>query len=61
MHNVYYLLALMGRVQSAIIGDRYPQFLREYFDQLYGGDNSKIPKWAITALRGVGVDLLRKT
>ena len=58
MHNVHYLLNLMGKVRSAIIEDSYPTFLRNYFNRLYAGDTSRIPQWAITALRGVGVNLL---
>ncbi|MCJ1247182.1 hypothetical protein MMC30_004396 [Trapelia coarctata] len=58
MHNVHYLLHMMGQVRTAIIEDRYPAFLRDYFDRLYNGDSTRIPQWAITALRGVGVDLL---
>jgi len=58
MHNVHYLLHLMSQVRAAIIEDRYPAFLRSYFDRLYSGDTTRIPKWAITALCGVGVDLL---
>lgn len=58
MHNVHYILYLMGQVRIAIIEDRYPAFLRGYFDRLYSGDTTRIPQWAITALRGVGVDLL---
>ena len=57
MHNVHYLLSLMGEVRAAIIGDRYPEFLRSYFRRAYG-DMQKIPTWATTALRKVGVDLL---
>jgi len=57
MHNVHYLLSLMGRVREAIIEDGYPDFLRAYFARLYGGDMAKVPVWAVTALRGVGVDL----
>ncbi|KAL8732063.1 MAG: hypothetical protein Q9166_003016 [cf. Caloplaca sp. 2 TL-2023] len=60
MHNVHYLLALMRRVRAAIIEDRYPAFLHEYFGQLYNGDMTRVPGWAVTALRGVGVDLLRE-
>ena len=48
----------MGRARDAIIGDRYPQFLRDYFDTLYDRDKSRIPEWAVSALRNVGVDLL---
>ena len=58
MHNVHYLLYLMSQVRTAIIEDRYPAFLRGYFDRLYSGNTTRIPQWAITALRGVGVDLL---
>ena len=57
MHNVHYLLALMGKVRDAIISDRYPNFLRAYFSKLYGGDLAKVPEWAVMALKGVGVDL----
>ncbi|KAJ9299264.1 hypothetical protein DTO271G3_2886 [Paecilomyces variotii] len=57
MHNVHYLLSLMGSVRQAIIEDRYPDFLREFFEKLYK-KKSDIPKWAVEALRGVGVDLL---
>ncbi len=57
MHNVHYLLSLMGEVRAAIIEDRYPEFLCSYFRRAYG-DKQKIPTWAITALEKVGVDLL---
>jgi queuine tRNA-ribosyltransferase catalytic subunit len=58
IHNVWYQLALMRRVREAIIGDRYPAFLKEFFSDQHGGDRSKYPDWAVEALRGVGVDLL---
>ncbi|KAL1865397.1 hypothetical protein Plec18167_009443 [Paecilomyces lecythidis] len=57
MHNVHYLLTLMGSARQAIIEDRYPDFVREFFGKLYK-NRSDIPKWAVEALRGVGVDLL---
>ena len=58
MHNVHYLLSLMGRVRDAIVEDRYPEFLREYFATMYSGDMVRVPQWAVGALRGVGVDLI---
>jgi tRNA-guanine transglycosylase len=58
IHNVWYQLALMRRVRAAIIEDRYPAFLNEFFSDFHGGDRSKYPEWAVDALRGVGVDLL---
>jgi queuine/archaeosine tRNA-ribosyltransferase len=57
MHNVHYLLSLMEKVRNAIVEDRYPDFLHQYFGRLYAGEKSKIPQWAVTALRNVGVDL----
>ena len=60
MHNVHYILALMRRVRAAIVNDQYPAFLHAYFRKLYGGDISKVPEWAVTALRSVGVDLLEE-
>lgn len=57
MHNVHYQLNLMRRAREAIIEDRYPAFLKEYFAKLYD-DKSKYPEWAVSALKGVGVDLL---
>lgn len=59
MHNIHHLLALMGRVRAAIIEDRYPDFLHQYFRQLYGGDVAKAPGWVVVALKEVGVDLLQ--
>ncbi|OJJ46382.1 hypothetical protein ASPZODRAFT_132475 [Penicilliopsis zonata CBS 506.65] len=58
IHNVHYLLTLMGSARQAILEDRFPAFLRKFFNDLYGGDSSKFPTWAVGALRGVGVDLL---
>ncbi|KAI0393004.1 Queuine tRNA-ribosyltransferase [Xylariaceae sp. FL0594] len=59
IHNVYYMLNLMREARDAIIADQYPAFLRRFFADLYP-DNHKAdyPKWAVDALRGVGVDLL---
>ncbi len=56
MHNVHYLLALMRSIRLAIIEDRYPRFLQDFFGKLYP-ERSKIPQWAIDALQDVGVDL----
>ncbi|KAJ5143003.1 tRNA-ribosyltransferase [Penicillium bovifimosum] len=58
IHNVHYMLTLMGKIRQAIIDDQYPAFLRKFFSDIYGGDRSKFPAWAVGALRGVGVDLL---
>lgn len=57
MHNVHYLLSLMGSARQAILEDRFPTFLREFFANLYG-EKSNYPSWVVDALRGVGVDLM---
>ncbi|RKF64529.1 Queuine tRNA-ribosyltransferase catalytic subunit [Erysiphe neolycopersici] len=58
LHNVWYMLNLMGTIRQAIIDDCYPQFIKKFFADLYQSDQTKYPTWAIEALRGVGVDLL---
>ncbi|KAL8904424.1 MAG: hypothetical protein Q9207_003287 [Kuettlingeria erythrocarpa] len=58
MHNVHHLLGLMRRIRAAIVEDRYPAFLREFFAQRYENQMEKVPRWAVTALREVGVDLV---
>ncbi|KAI9888167.1 MAG: hypothetical protein M1823_000102 [Watsoniomyces obsoletus] len=58
LHNVHYLLSLMRSARAAIIEDRYPAFVRGFFDRIYDSDRKKFPPWAVTALRKVNVDLL---
>jgi tRNA-guanine family transglycosylase len=60
MHNVYYQLNLMRLIREAIIADRYPQFLKDFFAKLYNGQKDKYPEWAVGALKDVGVDLLEE-
>lgn len=57
IHNVHYLLSLMGSARQAIIEDRYPSFVKDFFRKLYP-DRENTPAWAVGALKGVGVDLL---
>jgi queuine tRNA-ribosyltransferase len=54
MHNVHHLLTLMKDAREAIIQDRFPAFIKEFFTRLYPGG---APQWAIDALIGVGVDI----
>jgi queuine tRNA-ribosyltransferase len=58
MHNVYYQLELMRSLREAIIEDRFPAFLRQFFMDRHDGDKTKYPDWAVEALRTVGVDLM---
>ena len=61
MHNVHFLLNLMGMVRRAIVADEYPSFLKQWLGTYYGVDEhgpGKYPAWIVEALRGVGVDLL---
>ena len=47
----------MGSIRAAILEDRYPAFIRDFFNRLYG-NASEIPSWVVNALHSVGVDLL---
>ena len=66
IHNVSYLLSLVNSARRAIIRDRFPAWVKLFFDRRFpernpGGCEEKqdrYPKWAVDALRGVGVDLL---
>lgn len=58
MHNVAYLLNLMAKAREAIMKDRYPRFVKDFFYGWHQGDKSKYPSWAVDALKGVGMDLL---
>jgi hypothetical protein len=48
----------MRLAREAIMQDRYPQFVKGFFADLYNGEKEKYPLWAVGALKGVGVDLL---
>lgn len=58
MHNVHYLLNLMKRIREAIIQDRFPDFIAEFFGALYNHEKTRYPQWAVDALQTVGVDLV---
>ncbi len=57
LHNVWYLLHLMKEARQAILDDRYPDFLRDFFRRLYTENGKGVERWAVDALKGVGVDL----
>ena len=57
MHNIWYQLNLMREARDAIIADRFPVFVKNFFRTLYQ-DKEKYPSWAVDALRGVGVDII---
>jgi queuine tRNA-ribosyltransferase len=57
LHNVWYQLELMRKAREAIIEDRFPAYVKEFFGNLYS-DRSDYPSWAVGALKGVGIDLL---
>jgi queuine tRNA-ribosyltransferase len=46
----------MGQVRDAILENRYPQYIKGFFKTYFG--DTGYPKWAVEALRSVGVDLL---
>ncbi|KAK9454269.1 tRNA-guanine(15) transglycosylase-like protein [Dipodascopsis uninucleata] len=58
LHNVYFQLDLMRQARAAIIDDVFPKFVTAFFSNLYDGDTSKYPAWAVDALRTVNIDLL---
>ncbi|KAI9309050.1 queuine tRNA-ribosyltransferase [Cunninghamella echinulata] len=57
VHNVAFQLRLMNGLRNAIIEDRFPDHVKQFFAN-YFGDKSKYPAWAVSALQSVNVDLL---
>lgn len=56
MHNIHYLLNLVKLAREAILEDRYPQFVKDFFARLHP-NREDIPGWAINALGKVNIDL----
>lgn len=56
IHNVWYQLNLMKEVRESILEDKFPDFIRRFFGDLYE-DKKDYPTWAVSALKGVNVDL----
>ncbi|GAA5988501.1 hypothetical protein JCM5350_005216 [Sporobolomyces pararoseus] len=57
LHNLTYQSRLMDGARNAILEDRFPQYLIDFFDG-YFKEKEKYPEWTVDALRSVGVDLL---
>ncbi|KAF3930782.1 hypothetical protein ABW20_dc0104233 [Dactylellina cionopaga] len=57
MHNVYYLLNLMRQAREAIIADKYPLFVKDFFGKIYNYNKAEYPGWATDALKTVGIDM----
>lgn len=55
MHNVHWMLDLMRRARQAIKEDRYPAFVREFFEAYF--QKKGVPEWVVEALAGVGISL----
>ncbi|KAF8313457.1 Queuine tRNA-ribosyltransferase [Clavulina sp. PMI_390] len=67
LHNVVFEARLMGGARDAILEDRFPAYVQEFFDSYFGepsktGADSDVvvtyPRWCVDALRSVGIDLL---
>lgn len=55
-HNIVFQARLMGQARDAIMEDRYPEFLKQFFRQYFS--DTGYPRWSVDALRSVGVDLM---
>ncbi|KAJ1741603.1 Queuine tRNA-ribosyltransferase catalytic subunit 1 [Coemansia sp. RSA 989] len=54
VHNIAFQMRLMRDIRTAIVEDRYPQFIRSFMKTRFG---KTVPQWIIDALKSVGVDL----
>ncbi|XP_074386504.1 queuine tRNA-ribosyltransferase catalytic subunit 1 [Zonotrichia albicollis] len=55
-HNIAYQMKLMGSIRDSIVQQRFPEFVREFMDTMYGGRGGP-PAWAREALESVGISL----
>ncbi|GAA6012883.1 hypothetical protein JCM11491_006212 [Sporobolomyces phaffii] len=58
IHNLTYQSRLMDGARNAILEDRFPQYLVDFFDG-YFKEKENFPAWTVEALQSVGVDLLK--
>ncbi len=56
VHNVHFQLTLMRRIRTAILENRFPDFVRKFVRDNH--PNGDCPQWARNALKKVGVDIL---
>ncbi|KAJ2451556.1 Queuine tRNA-ribosyltransferase catalytic subunit 1 [Coemansia sp. RSA 2336] len=54
VHNIAFQMRLMRDIRTAIVEDRYPQFIRSFMKTRFG---KTVPRWIVDALKSVGVDL----
>ncbi|PPQ98633.1 hypothetical protein CVT24_003966 [Panaeolus cyanescens] len=55
LHNIVFQARVMGEAREAIIGERFPDYLRNFFARYFR--SSGYPEWCVNALRSVGVDI----
>lgn len=54
IHNVFFQLQLMRDMRNAIDNDKFPQFVQEFFNELYPVER---PQWIVDALKSVNIEL----
>ncbi|KAJ2850437.1 Queuine tRNA-ribosyltransferase catalytic subunit 1 [Coemansia brasiliensis] len=54
VHNIAFQMRLMRDIRTAIVEDRYPQFIRSFMKTRFG---KTVPRWIVDALQSVNVDL----
>ncbi|KAG0440807.1 Queuine tRNA-ribosyltransferase catalytic subunit 1 [Dictyocoela muelleri] len=53
IHNLFYMKNLLERIRTAIQEDRFPEFIKTFFEKRF----RIVPSWIIFALKLVGVNL----
>eukprot|EP00075_Anas_platyrhynchos_P011053 XP_027300306.1 queuine tRNA-ribosyltransferase catalytic subunit 1-like [Anas platyrhynchos] len=56
VHNIAYQLELMRAMRDSIVGQRFPEFVRDFVRARYGGPE-RCPPWARHALEAAGITL----
>jgi tRNA-guanine family transglycosylase len=54
IHNVYFQLQLMRDIREAISNDTYPEFVKNFMNELYPDEK---PKWIVESLASVNIEV----
>jgi queuine tRNA-ribosyltransferase len=54
IHNVYFQLQLMRDIRDAISNDKFPEFVKNFMNELYPDEK---PKWIVESLASVNIEV----
>lgn len=56
LHNLAYMKSLMSRARKALIEGKYPEFVKQFLQNLHPESSKAVPEWTREALTTVNID-----